>query len=447
MEKRNHTRSDKVSISRLITRVYSTIMNAAYVYQGHTPDPATLHDPFLFVLFGGAEVIINYLMSEERASENRSTDIDIIGKCMTILKELSFNVACLNRGLGQRSDVLRMAVDFMKNQKTFDGAVGLVEELIVGRDEVVLIPRVVPQLGEVLTMMSPRQLSLVCRVLALLVYENEEKKQELLEEGYFDANKFEGNGAVSKREEIRAVRLLRLRRLQCPDTPEGTVEDQNHKFLVGVPKFISRLVRLLRMGTEANTSYPNAATTVSTNPDPYLVGMGAMTESVEEWQEGNSRNDASTIARRTEEERDAETMMARLLQRLMLDQRDRQSPPPPISEADRANRLDPWATIKAATLAVHQVEVLFVLCSMMGGKHRKMVQDACTAEDLAGTMCVVFDGMIWDSRHKPHELEDHERPHGPECQCNQESTAKIQFLRWCITTAIGTQQRVVTKTP
>ncbi|CAI5962694.1 unnamed protein product [Closterium sp. NIES-65] len=74
-----------------------------------------------------------------------------------------------------------------------------------------------------------------------------------------------------------------------------------------------------------------------------------------------------------------------------------------------------------------QVEVLFVLCALCGGKRKEAVQDQLAALGLVGILVDSFDRLNW-SAPLPPPAEPH-GIHGPGCSCNPESALKIQYLR------------------
>jgi hypothetical protein len=102
---------------------------------------------------------------------------------------------------------------------------------------------------------------------------------------------------------------------------------------------------------------------------------------------------------------------------------------------------------------MHQVEVLFVLCSLLGGKRKVDVQNRLGRAGLVPVLNAVFDHIRWgDKEGQGHGCpstagdggsssgtgaggmsgggDDREmHPHGPGCDCNPESALKVQFLR------------------
>ncbi|CAM9815957.1 unnamed protein product, partial [Choristocarpus tenellus] len=82
----------------------------------------------------------------------------------------------------------------------------------------------------------------------------------------------------------------------------------------------------------------------------------------------------------------------------------------------------------ALLLAPHQVEVLFVLCTLVGGRRKPGAQAALANLGLIEVLDSMFDRLSWGSPRSagPNPLE---RIHGPGCECNPESALRVQYLR------------------
>ena len=69
----------------------------------------------------------------------------------------------------------------------------------------------------------------------------------------------------------------------------------------------------------------------------------------------------------------------------------------------------------------HQVEVLFVLCALCGGKRKQAVQDQLAGLGLVRTLADMFARLNWDAppppAPEPHGI------HGPGCACNPQSVS------------------------
>ncbi|CAI7838970.1 unnamed protein product [Closterium sp. NIES-53] len=81
----------------------------------------------------------------------------------------------------------------------------------------------------------------------------------------------------------------------------------------------------------------------------------------------------------------------------------------------------------ASFMEQQQVEVLFVLCALCGGKRKEAVQDQLAGLGLVAILVDSFDRLNW-SAPLPPPAEPH-GIHGPGCSCNPESALKIQYLR------------------
>eukprot|EP00959_Pyramimonas_sp_CCMP1952_P190587 3985936-Pyramimonas_sp.AAC.1 len=112
----------------------------------------------------------------------------------------------------------------MENKTTFDNAVGLAEEVLAVREETFQLSKV-ENLTELMQGLSMRQLSFFCRVLALLVYEPEERLPE-------------GDLKTSSHTHKQALEWDRANQHRA---------DANHVRLLEVPDALQRLVRLIKV--------------------------------------------------------------------------------------------------------------------------------------------------------------------------------------------------------
>jgi len=84
-------------------------------------------------------------------------------------------------------------------------------------------------------------------------------------------------------------------------------------------------------------------------------------------------------------------------------------------------------SIKALALLAHQVEVLFVMCTLLAGKRKAQVQDRLMELDIVPALLQMFDRLDWN--RAPTTSPPTERIHGPGCECNPESALRIQVSR------------------
>jgi Trpc4-associated protein len=112
----------------------------------------------------------------------------------------------------------------MRNQSTFDEAVGLTEEVLAFRGEIFNLS-LVPDFEGLVNCFSKRQMAYFCRVLALVVFEPEDRPSEELK--------------ITK-----AAELLTARREQAL-SPAVKNTDRNHAVLLGIKELLPRMVKLV----------------------------------------------------------------------------------------------------------------------------------------------------------------------------------------------------------
>lgn len=102
---------------------------------------------------------------------------------------------------------------------------------------------------------------------------------------------------------------------------------------------------------------------------------------------------------------------------------------------DDANELQ----FNAFILSSFQVEVLFVLCTLLGGRRKVDAQRMLASHGVVPILDEMFDRLSWGKNRQEHSstsrdgaaaLVDGEHGvHGPGCECNPEKALRIQYLR------------------
>eukprot|EP00854_Cymbomonas_tetramitiformis_P006645 gene6645-7956_t len=226
--------------------------------------------------------------------------------------------------------ILLNIVTLQGNTYTFDNAVGLAEEVLAVREETYQLSEI-PNFAELLRGFSLQHLSFFCRVLALLVFEPEDRLPGGL------------NGSSDA--------------LPTPPDPEKNIAEANHAVLLSVPEALPHLVSLLRLQSlPYNEVARQALGNLPTAGDllPFLVGVQ---------QRDGLEEDVADLA---------------------LDASDLPSASPAAPSTEETlteSRLEQSFSLKALTLATHQVEVLFVLCALLGDTHKaeylRLIQNFC----------------------------------------------------------------------
>jgi hypothetical protein len=95
-------------------------------------------------------------------------------ECMQLLRELCYSTPPLSEQLCSDDRLLVFLFRLMRHPATFDEAISLTEEVLAFRAEVFSLVSV-PDIEGLVAGLTKRQLAFFCRVLALLVFESDEK--------------------------------------------------------------------------------------------------------------------------------------------------------------------------------------------------------------------------------------------------------------------------------
>mmetsp|Transcript_2530 Transcript_2530/g.3730 ORF Transcript_2530/g.3730 Transcript_2530/m.3730 type:complete len:1042 (+) Transcript_2530:199-3324(+) len=83
-------------------------------------------------------------------------------------------------------------------------------------------------------------------------------------------------------------------------------------------------------------------------------------------------------------------------------------------------------SIHALLVGHHQVEVLFVICTLLGGRRKRDVQLRLAELGIVEVLTNMFPRLSWGSHRSTSPLQ---RPHGAGCDCDPESALRVQWLR------------------
>lgn len=103
---------------------------------------------------------------------------------------------------------------------------------------------------------------------------------------------------------------------------------------------------------------------------------------------------------------------------------------------DSANSLQ----FNAILLGTYQVEVLFVLCTLLGGRCKLEAQNMLEQLDIVQVLEDMFQRLPWHRRSNPSDTDEEPEDrsffetqvngiHGPGCECTPESALCVQYLR------------------
>eukprot|EP00520_Triparma_pacifica_P017630 CAMPEP_0118668016 /NCGR_PEP_ID=MMETSP0785-20121206/20114_1 /TAXON_ID=91992 /ORGANISM="Bolidomonas pacifica, Strain CCMP 1866" /LENGTH=1410 /DNA_ID=CAMNT_0006562547 /DNA_START=278 /DNA_END=4510 /DNA_ORIENTATION=- len=110
---------------------------------------------------------------------------------------------------------------------------------------------------------------------------------------------------------------------------------------------------------------------------------------------------------------------SRLMARMNDLERSRRRPQTPDRAADELQ-------FNALMLAQYQVEILFLLCTILGGRRKIDMQRKLHELGIISVLTDMFDRLAWGTNADPTEFS---ALHGPGCECNPESALRVQYLR------------------
>ncbi|KUF80615.1 Short transient receptor potential channel 4-associated protein [Phytophthora nicotianae] len=345
---------------------------------------------------------------------------------MAILRELCYFSVNLAVQLCDKDGLVVYLFQLMGDVRFFDNASGLVEEILAVRDEAFDLTRV-PNFHTVMQSLSSRQLAFFCRVLALVVFEPEDRR--LLETAKV----------------IKSLELLKLRRNRMMRA--DNIVDRNHALIFNSPLILQRLLRVLQVQNfyfALNPVYEPFSSELATSAEfatllyhtsdrsdwdtidrlvthPALGSSGDLTILHRHHQARAAANSATGDANSSSSHQHQHpfSVETAILRDLIFRNR---SP-------DQRAREDAEAQVimKSIVLAPYRVEVLFVLCTLLNGKRKVDFQERLAEMGLVKTLNLMFDKFQWNTTVTPNPA--HEPLHGPGCDCSLDASLKIQFLR------------------
>lgn len=217
--------------------------------------------------------------------------------------------------------------------------------------------------SDLVTSMNPWQLATFCRVLGQLLYDPDR----------FDPVVYAGKELVSRARRSEQVKSL----------------EKNHALICAVPGLIERFAKLLHVQQVAYTStIERMLRNVPFAHDLLLLFLGQ--DDGESWA-SLQRSDSPMVAVSQEE------------------------------------GLPDSVPLYALVLSTHQIEILFVVCSLLASKRKPEVQERLAGADIIAALSRLFAGLSWTDPHATSD--DGLHPHGPGCDCNSEASVRVQLLR------------------
>jgi hypothetical protein len=375
-----------------------------------------------FVLFGGAQVVVNCLQVPTNAQEAKNSGWrgvlapeknvwDLRKECLVLLRDLCYATPVLSEQLCSQRSFIIFLFSLMRNQNTFDEAVGLTEEVLAVRGEIFNLS-LIPDFEGLVRSFSKRQMAFFCRVLALVVFEPEDRPSEELK--------------ITK-----AADLLTARREQAL-SPAVKNTDRNHAVLLGIQELLPRMVKLVLAHAVPMSRWADEIMQHLPTPHHYDLFNILGVEDGNDWDDdpvssGLHTFSLSCILRSFTSSRSCTLLCDACLassKNLVWNQCAEVASRTGWRTEGASASSDTHESIKALALLAHQVEVLFVMCTLLAGKRKAQVQDKLMELGIVPALLKIFDRLDWN--RAPSTTPPMERIHGPGCECNPESALRIQ---------------------
>eukprot|EP00039_Didymoeca_costata_P019159 m.336460 g.336460 ORF g.336460 m.336460 type:complete len:852 (-) comp17859_c0_seq1:114-2669(-) len=361
-----------------------------------------------------------------------SSWIKTANMCMAILRSLC-ETASVASDLFSNSQLKQVLFALLSKPATFASSAALIEEMLAGSGKVFEISEI--QNFSVLARELPdSHLALLCRAFALLVYDSSEvsfgtenmgmAKQEMHEVGSQNSHIVDRNHEIFANNPELIARLVSL-------LHSGTT-DPVMKELMQSPDFIAWFWSALTLDESAGVLPQNIEVPYDTvagmhdmqNPVP--LGSAVNSHSHQGLMSTGSSSPAvrRAAARMQSTRPDSSPQLARAV-RNTPSQDTMATPRPRDPNTFTFQTVNGNFDVRSFSLTLFQVEVIFVLCTLAGGKYKKQIQKLLADNGLGPILNNLFDCIEWT---KSPETPNSMSLYGAGCECN-ESALRIQYLR------------------
>ncbi|OWZ13750.1 hypothetical protein PHMEG_00012872 [Phytophthora megakarya] len=341
------------------------------------------------------ETPVPVVIAPTKSGTDASLRKHILNDAMAVLRELCYFSVNLAVQLCDKDGLVVYLFQLMGDVRFFDNASGLVEEILAVREESFDLSRI-PNFHAIMQSLSSRQLAFFCRVLALVVFEPEDRR--LLETAKV----------------IKSLELLKLRRNRMMRA--DNIVDRNHALIFNSPLILQRLLRVLQVQNfyfALNPVYEPFSSELATSAE--FATLLYQTSDRSDWETidrlvthpalGPSgdltilhRHHQARAAAAAAEGNDASSNSSSHPQQhpfsvetaILRDLIFRNRSP------DQRAREDAEAQVimKSIVLAPYRVEVLFVLCTLLNGKRKVDFQERLAEMGLVKTLNTILDASL-----------------------------------------------------
>ncbi len=457
-------------VNGMLTRL--TAVGGVYSEHSYNIPPESLQEKETFVALGGLQLLLQLFEPRLSGTDARNTSPAVMlnrselwNEVMALLRELVFVIP--NMADNFIADChLSFMFTMLGHRHLFESTMSLVEDILAIKVDTFDLSKV-PNLYALLDGFSSRQMMYFCRLLALVLFESEDR--QIMECTHV----------------LRSLDLLQLRRDRMAKI--SNIVERNQCLILQMPRMLEKMILLFKIvnhGPPLSKLVHHNIPQTLTDLLQYVPATWTGENFQREWEMYNYLDEltkkhehnrppinkslspprsspSSSAIVMNEEDQETERVMEQLLSVF--------SPPTGAASTMMAHilgimqtasdlniatitpsNLNPYGIpavfrriprsyhtyreaknelqFHAMLLIPQQVELLFVMCTLLSGRRKIEVQRRLAELGLANCLRIMYDRLSWGSEPYvgPNPLE---HLHGPGCDCNPESAIRVQFLR------------------
>eukprot|EP01112_Ceratiomyxa_fruticulosa_P018786 TRINITY_DN6059_c0_g1_i1.p1 TRINITY_DN6059_c0_g1~~TRINITY_DN6059_c0_g1_i1.p1 ORF type:complete len:940 (+),score=211.94 TRINITY_DN6059_c0_g1_i1:135-2954(+) len=460
------------------TKVVTSCLHTLHRKTAELGTPQFDNNRNFFMSSDGHVIVLKILLDPYMGKKSRdqsSSSVDstkeynkIRNQCLSILREVSYTNLVLANRISSDNNLIIFLFGLLSNHHLFDPTVSLLEEILPTRSSPFDLGSV-PQFYNLLNGFSKTELGLFCRVVAMLVFDPEDREKMEHEAASLELLYMRGKERILGRG-IRTV-------------------DRNHALLIGFRDFLPRLLYLLRSSTDPDSIVQQSLFRFPFESIGSVLSFAAGNENADRWTDADLAIPADTAVIETPHPHPVSfwqmllnnitnglTNLANLANVTHTNQLATLTNPTSVNNEEEENHSDiddednenesdnenenetesenefgvegimgalngalngngnnmlneedenAQNSIQSMAICTYQVELLFVIYAILSGKRRSELQQRLANIGFIYTITKIFDTIDWK---KSPEV-SHERIHGPGCECNPEMALRVQLLR------------------
>lgn len=406
-----------VDIEKSITAISTVLLDSGNT-NDHNVNPKKKVSRQVFVALGGVSVILDILkppLSKPDARNMSSVRIkrcaEMFNELFSMLREICATVTNLSEIIFS-DDLIVFLFTLLSYHDLFESVISLLEEILSTRYETFYLG-LIPDFYSLVSNFSIRYLANFCRVLALVIYEPEDR--QIMESNHV----------------LRSIELLQLRRDRIGKISNTSVE-RNQNLIIDAPRLLQKLIFLMRITYYGPTlsEILNQTVLMPSSITAEFYSYLTLNRGISEWDHienlernaraslasnsvSSSRNNGGSSSSHTSASMQSNEELALMAMVNLLSSPGTATSTLASSTYDSLNNNE--LNFQALVLSMYQVEIMFVICTLLSGRRKINVQETLTRLGLGEVLVSLYPRLSWDS--PPYAgANPLEHIHGPGCE-------------------------------